>query len=125
MSAYGPSSRFGVIHDVFGLKPADEKIEVSTHGQSITFEYIMETNPDVLFVIDRNCGSRRRSQCRKTQLKMNLLKKTTAYKEDKIIYLDPDSWYLSGGGLQSVKRWLKKSKQHYKILSQVYSWLYL
>ncbi|MDV2887911.1 ABC transporter substrate-binding protein, partial [Alkalihalophilus pseudofirmus] len=37
VSAFGPSSRFGIIHDVYGFKPADEKIEVSTHGQSVTF----------------------------------------------------------------------------------------
>ena len=48
VSAYGPNSRFGLIHDVFGFKPADEKIEVSTHGQNVSFEYIVETNPDIL-----------------------------------------------------------------------------
>ena len=56
VSAYGSSSRFGIIHDVFGFKAADENIEASTHGQSITFEYILETNPDVLFVIDRDAA---------------------------------------------------------------------
>ena len=56
VSAYGMSSRFGIIHDVFNFKAADEKIESSTHGQNITFEYILETNPDVLFVIDRDAA---------------------------------------------------------------------
>ena len=102
VSAYGPSSRFGVIHDVFGFGAADEKIEVSTHGQSITFEYIMETNPDVLFVIDRNSAVGGEAGAEKV-IENELVKKTTAFKEDKIIYLDPDAWYLSGGGLQSVK----------------------
>src|SRR5699024_11070021 len=41
VSAYGPNSRFGIIHDVFGVTPADANIEESTHGQSITFEYIL------------------------------------------------------------------------------------
>lgn len=102
VSAYGPSSRFGVIHDVFGFGAADEKIEVSTHGQSITFEYIMETNPDVLFVIDRNSAVGGEAGAEKV-IENELVKKTTAFKEDKVIYLDPDAWYLSGGGLQSVK----------------------
>src|SRR5699024_10894585 len=56
ISAYGPSSRFGVIHDVFGFKAADENIEVSTHGQNISFEYILETNPGILFVVDRDAA---------------------------------------------------------------------
>ncbi|MDM5329164.1 siderophore ABC transporter substrate-binding protein [Neobacillus sp. CF12] len=102
VSAYGPSSRFGVIHDVFGFGAADEKIEVSTHGQSITMEYIMETNSDVLFVIDRNTAVGGEAGAEKV-IENELVKKTTAFKEDKIIYLDPDAWYLSGGGLQSVK----------------------
>ncbi|OLS41012.1 siderophore ABC transporter substrate-binding protein [Bacillus sp. MRMR6] len=102
VSAYGSSSRFGIIHDVFGFGAADENIEVSTHGQSITFEYIMETNPDVLFVIDRNTVVGGQSGAEKT-IENELVQKTTAYKEDKVIYLDPNSWYLSGGGLKSVK----------------------
>lgn len=102
VSAYGPSSRFGIIHDVYGFAAADEKIEVSTHGQSITMEYIMETNPDVLFVIDRNTAVGGEAGAEKV-IENELVKKTTAFQEDKIIYLDPDAWYLSGGGLQSVK----------------------
>lgn len=102
VSAYGPSSRFGVIHDVFGFGAADKKIEVSTHGQSITFEYIMETNPEVLFVIDRNKAVGGEAGAEKV-IENELVKKTTAFKENKIIYLDPDAWYLSGGGLKSVK----------------------
>lgn len=102
VSAYGPSSRFGIIHDVFGFKPADEKIEVSTHGQSISFEYIAETNPDILFVVDRDAAVGGDASA-KDSIENELVKKTTAYENDKIIYLDPDFWYLSGGGLQSVK----------------------
>ncbi|SDN24511.1 siderophore ABC transporter substrate-binding protein [Bacillus sp. OK048] len=109
VSAYGPSSRFGVIHDVFGFGAADEKIEVSTHGQSITMEYIMETNPDVLFVIDRNKAVGGEAGAEKV-IENELVKKTTAFKDNKIIYLDPDAWYLSGGGLQSVKMMAEEIK---------------
>ena len=35
LSAYGKGSRFGLIHDTFGFKAADDKIEASTHGQSV------------------------------------------------------------------------------------------
>jgi len=102
LSAYGPSSRFGIIHDVFGFAAADEKIEVSTHGQSVGFEYIMETNPDVLFVIDRNAAIGGEAGAKKA-VENELVEKTNAFKNDKIIYLDANTWYLSGGGLQSVK----------------------
>lgn len=103
VSAYGPSSRFGIIHDVFGVKPADEKIEASTHGMSVTFEYIAETNPDYLFVIDRDQVVED-GEVKKASEHYNneLVNRTNAAKNDKIIYLDPAVWYLAGGGLTSV-----------------------
>jgi iron complex transport system substrate-binding protein len=107
VSAYGPSSRFGLIHDVFGFGAADKKIEVSTHGQSITFEYMMEKNPDVLFVIDRATAVGGEIGAKEI-VENELVKKTTAYKTNKIIYLDADTWYLSGGGLKSVKAMAKE-----------------
>jgi iron complex transport system substrate-binding protein len=110
ISAYGPSSRFGIIHDVFGFKPADEKIEVSTHGQSVSFEYIFETNPDVLFVVDRDAAIGGDASA-KDSFENELVIKTNAYKDGKIIYLDPDYWYLSGGGLQSVKEMVKEVEE--------------
>ena len=102
VSAYGPSSRFGLIHDVYGFTPADEGIEASTHGQNITFEYILETNPDILFVIDRDAAIGKGANAKKT-IENDLVKKTKAFENDKIIYLDGEYWYLSGGGLKSMK----------------------
>ncbi|PGV55823.1 siderophore ABC transporter substrate-binding protein [Bacillus sp. AFS037270] len=107
VSAYGPSSRFGIVHDVFGFGAADEKIEVSTHGQSITFEYIKEKNPDVLFVIDRATAVGGEIGAKEI-VENELVKKTSAYKNNKIVYLDADSWYLSGGGLKSLKGMAKE-----------------
>lgn len=113
ISAYGQASRFGIIHDVFGVPAADEGIEASTHGQSITFEYIADTNPDMMFVIDRNAAVGNDASA-KDSLENELVKKTTAYKNDKIIYLDPEFWYLSGGGLQSVSQMVKDIQSAYK-----------
>ncbi|MCM3598528.1 siderophore ABC transporter substrate-binding protein [Metabacillus idriensis] len=101
VSAYGAGSRFGIIHDEFGFAAADEKIEVSTHGQSISFEYIVEKDPDYLFVIDRGAVVGGESSAKQV-VENDLVKNTKAYKNGKIIYLDPDYWYLSGGGLESV-----------------------
>ncbi|MGE7919716.1 siderophore ABC transporter substrate-binding protein [Viridibacillus sp. NPDC093762] len=101
VSAYGPASRFGVIHDVFGFKPADEGIEVSTHGQNVSFEYILEKNPDIIFVVDRDAVVTEGASS-KDSIENALVKKTKAYKDGKMFYLNPEVWYLSGGGLQSV-----------------------
>ncbi|GAB2544442.1 ABC transporter substrate-binding protein [Gracilibacillus alcaliphilus] len=101
ISAYGPGSRFGIIHDVLGVKSADEKIEVSTHGQNVSFEYIADTNPDYLFVIDRNVTVGGEASAQET-LNNDLVQGTNAAQNDKIVYLDANYWYVSGGGLVSV-----------------------
>lgn len=107
VSAYGQGSRFGLIHDVFNFKAADEKIESSTHGQDISFEYILETNPDVLFVIDRDAAIGGDASA-KDSIENSLVEKTNAYKNDAIYYLDPNYWYLSGGGLLSIKEMISE-----------------
>lgn len=102
VSAYGPGSRYGFVHDTFGFKAVDENLEVSQHGQSITFEYILEKNPDVIFVIDRSAAVGGEVGAKET-IENELVKKTNAYKNGKIIYLDPVNWYIAGNGLESTK----------------------
>ncbi|SNS76670.1 iron complex transport system substrate-binding protein [Bacillus sp. OK838] len=107
VSAYGPDSRFGIIHDVFGVPAVDDKLEVSTHGQSISFEYIAEKNPDYLFVVDRDAVAGDGAAAKET-VENDIVKNTKAFKEGNIIYLDPNYWYLSGGGLESVDEMVKE-----------------
>lgn len=105
-SAYGSGSRFGIIHDEFGIKPVNEGIQISNHGQSITSEYIMQANPDYLFVVDRNVVVSGKLSNTK-EIENRLVQKTKAYKNGKIIYLAPDHWYLSNGGAGSIRLMLK------------------
>ncbi|WP_134702109.1 siderophore ABC transporter substrate-binding protein [Ammoniphilus sp. YIM 78166] len=111
ISAYGAGSRFGIIHDVMGFKPVDESIQVTTHGQSISFEYIAEKNPDYLFVIDRNVAVGTSDAGAKQLVENQLVQKTKAYADGNIVYLDPDYWYLSGGGLISVAEMVKQMEE--------------
>lgn len=104
LSAYGTGSRFGILHDVFGFTPVDKNIEVSTHGQSVSAEYIVEKDPDYLFVVDRGVVSANQaaSTSAKQAIENELVKNTKAFKNGNIIYLDANYWYLSGGGLVST-----------------------
>ncbi|RNB57159.1 siderophore ABC transporter substrate-binding protein [Brevibacillus gelatini] len=104
LSAYGPGSRFGILHDVFGFAAVDKNIEVSTHGQSVSAEYVVEKNPDYLFVVDRGVinGNEGASAAAKEAVENELMKNTKAFKNGNIIYLDANYWYLSGGGLVST-----------------------
>jgi len=106
ISAYGPGSRFGIIHDVLGVPAVDETLEISTHGNEITFEYIAEKNPGYLFVIDRTAAVGGEGNAKDT-VENDLVKNTDAFKEGHITYLDPQYWYLSGGGLISVEKMVK------------------
>ena len=103
LSAYGSGSRFGIIHDAFGYKQADDTIEASTHGQSVSFEYVLEKNPDVLFIIDRTqtIGGDTHNNNIESQL---LIAETTAAQKERLVRLDPEVWYLSGGGIESLNR---------------------
>lgn len=109
VSAFGPASRYGFVHDVFGFKAVDENLEVSQHGQSVTFEYILEKNPDVLFVIDRSAAIGGEVAAKDT-IENELVKKTNAYKNGKIIYLDAVNWYIAGNGITSTKSMVDEVK---------------
>ncbi|MDT2754090.1 siderophore ABC transporter substrate-binding protein [Enterococcus pseudoavium] len=113
LSAFGKDSRFGIIYDTFGFAEADDAIKASTHGQSVSYEYVLEKNPDILFVIDRTKaigGDDSNNNVADNQL----VAQTTAGKNNKVLSLQPDVWYLSGGGLESVKLMLADVNQALK-----------
>lgn len=108
ISAYGPSSRFGLIHDVFGVPAVDENIEASIHGKNVSFEYVKEQDPDLLYIVDRGAVVTDGEPSAKKMVENDLMKKTKAYQNDDITYLNPDYWYLSGGGLVSVQEMIQE-----------------
>jgi iron complex transport system substrate-binding protein len=97
-----------LIHEELGFTPVDENIEVSRHGQSISFEYILEKNPDYLFVIDRSAVVGNSDINARQTIENDLVRKTDAYKNGRIVYLNPNYWYLSGGGLVSVSEMMQQ-----------------
>ncbi|MDO5519146.1 MAG: ABC transporter substrate-binding protein [bacterium] len=101
LSVYGKGSRYGFMHDNLDVKCADENIAVSTHGQDASYEYISQTNPDIIFVIDRSAAVGG-SVYAKDTLNNDLVNGTKAAKNNKVVYLDSTLWYLAGGGLNST-----------------------
>lgn len=106
-SVYGAESRFGIIHNSFGVTPVDETIEASTHGQKASFEYIVEKNPQYLFVVDRAAivGG---TTSAKELFENDLMAKTDAYKNGNIVYLDPSIWYTATGGFTSTMKMVEE-----------------
>ena len=101
-SVYGEGSRFGIIHGEFGIEAVDKTIESSTHGQKASFEYVVEQNPDYIFVVDRTAVVGGESTA-KDMFNNELIKKTDAYKNDRIVFLDAQVWYTVNGGFQSTQ----------------------
>lgn len=101
VSAYGNNSRFSFINDL-GFTNIDETLEETTHGQSVSFEYIVEKNPQFLFVLDRGAMMGDAVPAKEI-LENELVKTTDAYKKGNIVYLSPQPWYLSGGGLTATR----------------------
>lgn len=107
ISAYGNGSRFGMIFEVFGLTNVDETIESSTHGQSIGFEYILEKNPDLLYVVDRSAVVGGDSSAE--QLFNNeIVNQTKASQNGTITYLTADYWYAANGGAYSFSKMIEE-----------------
>lgn len=103
VTAFGPGSRFGWLHDDLGLVPVIEDIEAATHGEAISFEFLLETNPDWLFVIDRDSSVQGESEQSAQQILDNeLVHQTTAWQNDQIVYLDAVSFYIVNGGLNTL-----------------------
>lgn len=98
LSAYGPGSRFGIIHNEFAFIAADEEIEIANHGMNVSYEYIVEKDPDYILVIDR--GAVTAGNASSSQLFDNdLMKQTQAIQNDNMIYLNSHVWYVASGGL--------------------------
>lgn len=103
MSIHGPGSRFGVIFDDYGFTPAMAGTDTGNRGQSITHEFILETDPDWLFVVDRDAATGGEAGAARQLLDTDVVRGTTAWQEGQVVYLDPAGWYITGGGLQTLR----------------------
>lgn len=101
MSAYGKGSRFGWIHDATAMPEAAEALPISGHGAAVTHDFIAETNPDWLFVLDRAATIQSEEPRAQDTLKSPLVDGTTAWSRDQVVYLPGTEMYV-GGGYQSL-----------------------
>ncbi|RKT88640.1 iron complex transport system substrate-binding protein [Saccharopolyspora antimicrobica] len=107
ISAYGPGSRFGIVHDSLGVAPAREGLSTETHGDAISPEFIAEVDPDVLYVVDRDAAIGEEGKAAAQVLDNALVQRTKAARDGKIVYLDPFTWYIAPTGLSSVEQMVR------------------
>lgn len=109
MSVYGPGSRFDMLYTVFGVQPIKDKIEVSKHGQAVSFEYLLKTNPDWMLVLDRDAAISREGASAQKLLDNKLVHATKAWRNQHIVYLNAANWYLlSNAGPGALRENLKQ-----------------
>jgi iron complex transport system substrate-binding protein len=108
LTALAPGGhRGGLIYTTLGIAPPVEDVEAATHGEAISFEFLLEHNPDWLFVIDRDVATGEAEGASAEEvLDNNLVHETTAWQEGQIVYLDPFTWYITMGGVTSVQEML-------------------
>ncbi|MFA5679660.1 MAG: siderophore ABC transporter substrate-binding protein [Pseudomonas sp.] len=94
MAAFGKGTRFGLIHNVFGVEQAVDELKAGRHGQSVSFEFLLEADPDWLFVMDRDAAIGREGTAAAELMDNELIKATSAGSKNQVVYLDPASWYL-------------------------------
>ncbi|TDQ67297.1 iron complex transport system substrate-binding protein [Maritalea mobilis] len=102
VSAYGASGRFGWLHTNLDLQEAAKDVEQSTHGEAASFEFIKDTNPDILIVIDRLAAIGQDGESAKKTLDNPLVHETNAWKNGHVVYLSSAPLYIAGGGIQSM-----------------------
>lgn len=109
LSVYGPGSRFDMLYSVFGVSPTKDKIEVSKHGQAVSFEYLLKANPDWLFVLDRDAAVGQDGDAAKKLLDNKLVHATKAWRNQHVVYLNAANWYtMSNASPTALKENLKQ-----------------
>ncbi|MDO4591331.1 MAG: ABC transporter substrate-binding protein [Comamonadaceae bacterium] len=109
LSVYGPGSRFDMLYSVFGVRPIQDRIEVSKHGQAVSFEYLLKTNPDYLLVLDRDAAIGNDGQAAKKLLDNKLVHATKAWRNGHVVYLNAANWYtMSNASPTALKENLKQ-----------------
>ena len=82
----------------------DANIDTSTHGNEVSFEFVVEKNPDYIFVMDRDAAiGRDGAQLAQDIMENELIKGTDAYKNGHLVYLEhPAVWYTAEGGVKAL-----------------------
>lgn len=81
----------------------------SSHGNEISFEYILVHDPDYLFVLDRDAAiGTNGAKLARDILENELVMDTSVYRNGNIVYLNyPGIWYTAEGGITALDYMLK------------------
>lgn len=103
----GNASRGSILGKDISFENLGASID-STHGNESSFEYLIEVDPDYIFVLDKDSAVQREgSKIAQEVMDNELVKQTSAYQNNRIVYLTPSVWYLAEGGIQAMDQMLE------------------
>lgn len=82
----------------------DAELDTSTHGNEVSFEFIVQVDPDYIVVLDRDAAiGTEGAQLAQEIVENELVMGTRAYQDGHIIYLaHPAVWYTAEGGITAL-----------------------
>ena len=111
ITTFGAQSRFSAIYRDFGFQEAVPNIKESRHGDLISYEFISNVNPANLFIIDKDKLINKDKSRTRQEFANPLVKSTTAYKDDKLNYLDINAWYIALSGVTATEQMIEDMQQ--------------
>lgn len=103
IGVYGPGSRVSWIYNALKVPSVFDQVDDRDHGgDAITFEYLLQTNPDWLFVVDRDAGVGTGGASAQQLLDNELIHQTNFWKNDRVVYLDPSASYVTMNGYDAL-----------------------
>ncbi len=108
ISAFGPGSRFGWMYSELGLEAAVDEVAIADHGDAVSFEFVLQYDPDWLLVIDRTAAIGQEGDSARQTLDNELIHQTQAWQNNHLVYLNSADVYIAGGGIQAQTRTLNQ-----------------
>ena len=79
-------------------------LDCATHGNEASFEFVVEKDPDYIFILDRDAAIQTEgAQLAQEIVENELVQGTRAYQDGHIVYLSsPAVWYTAEGGITAL-----------------------
>lgn len=102
----GNDGRCSIIGNELGFNNigVEANVDTSAHGNEASFEYIVDKNPDYIFVLDRDKATNAEgAQLAKDIMENDLVMSTDAYKNGNMIIMENAGvWYKAEGGFTAL-----------------------
>lgn len=102
LSFHGVGGRYDFLYNDFGFTSAGEQAEseetTDSHGNEISFEFIAETNPGLILLMDRGAAVSEGEATSTDVLVNEVTSGVDAIENDNVYELNPQNWYLNAGG---------------------------